>query len=327
MRRVARGIDGRPGSLRGALRLAALIGGLSLLLTSATAGAGSGASSSWSPTSLVWGNSLVTCNFTVERPVIAMASPADQHSGVSAAMGTMTELSPNGSGVAAASLSVPGWSVLNLTNATDFRVGYVASLPVTAAGGTGAVLGNASFRIEFALESYASSSTPDGGSVGVTVNVSNWPWSAPVDRLALTLPVWPTFADAEHLIVPPTGTSTVTSASNATGAPREYLALDASANATSASGGSAIVAAAPQMSIRPESGTVTVTFGSEAGTYRTLSYHATLGLVRTPTVAGIPLYEYALVAGASSGLSVAVGAGVRRIRRSPPSLLYAEGGP
>jgi len=140
----------------------------------------------------------------------------------------------------------------------------------------------------------------------------------------ITLPLWPTFARAEHLSTQSPGGLEVTSSSNATGAPREYFHLAPSATATPVSGAPMSVGVSPSVSLAPSFATITLTVGTQAGSFTSLSYTAHVTVPLPSTLAGLPLYDYPLVAGAAAALSIAVAVGTRRVRQRPSDLKFVE---
>lgn len=294
------------------------------------AGAGRGApptSASWPSSSLEWNNGWVLCNFDPTSPSVAVSALSLSDSGLSSGISSIAEVNATGATVAVASMAAATWAVWNASTEDTFDLAYAAQVPLVAASGSPSPLGSADVRVDYALAAYGGSAGDNLSSVAAEFQVSNWTWQGPADRLVMTLPIWPTFPDVEHLTSPATNSLEITSSSNATGSPREYFLLADSATATPVNGAPESVGVTPQVSLSSSFASVALTVGSGAGAYASLTYTAHVSIPLPSTVVGVPLYDYVLVGGAAAVLSVAVALGTRRVRQRPSDLQYVEEGP
>jgi hypothetical protein len=310
-----------PGLLVAGLALAIAV---SLSLVSLPGSSGSEPAATWLAASPEWNNGVVLCVFNSTSPSVAVSAFGLNDSGLSSSLSQVAEVNPEGATVAVASVAQASWNAWNASVDDTFDQAYQAHVALLPASGSAPPLGAADLRVDYTLPAYAGSGSGSLSSVTAVFQVSNWSWQNPADRLVLTLPLWPTFAQAEHLGGQGSNGAEVTSWSTATGDAREYVQLSDRANATPVGGATASVGVSPVVSLSPSFASVNVTVGSSAGDFVSMSYVATVSIAVPAHLAGLPLYDYALVAGAAAALSILVAAGTLRVRRRPSDLQYVE---
>jgi hypothetical protein len=310
-----------PGLLVAGLALAIAI---SLSLVSMPGSIGSPTAATWPATSPEWNNGVVLCVFNPTSPSVAVSAFGLNGSGLSSGITQVAEVDAAGATVAVASVASASWTPWNASTDDTFDQAYQAHVSLTPVSGPATVLGSADLRVDYALPAYAGSGAGPLNSVTAVFEVSNWSWQGSGDHLVLTLPLWPTFAQSEHLSGPGPNGAEITSWSTATGSAREYFRLSGSANATPAGGVPVSVAVSPVVSLSPSFASVNVSVGSGAGRFASMTYTATVSIPVPTTVAGLPLYDYALVAAAAAALSILIAVGTRRVRQRPSDLQYVE---
>jgi len=234
------------------------------------------------------------------------------------------EIQPDGSVVAAAAMSLANWSMRNASSPDTFDMSYAAHVAVRSVGVNSAVVGSVDVRMDYVLPAYRDSSPTNLAAVTAQLLISNWTWQGAGDRLAVQVPLSPTDPATEHLSAPSPAGTLVSSVDNATGIVREYFQIAELANATSTVGTQISVAVVPSLAILPGIGTVALTIGTGAGEFRSIVYDAEMGIPLPASVAGIPIYEFALVGLGATVISILVAAGARSIRRRPSDLMYVE---
>jgi hypothetical protein len=297
---------------------------ISLSLVSMPGSSGSQTAATWLATSPEWNNGVVLCVFDPTSPSVAVSAFGLNGSGLSSSITQVAEVDAAGATVAVASVPSAAWRAWNASTDDTFDQAYQAHDSLVAASGPATPLGSADLRVDYTLPAYADFDSGELNTVTALFQVSNWTWQQSGDRLVLTLPLWPTFAQAEHLSAQAPNGSEITSWSTSTGAAREYFRLSGSANATSAGGAPVSVGVSPVVSLGPSFASVNVTVGSTAGNYASVTYSATVSIPLPAKVAGLPLYDYALVAGAAAALSILVAVGTRRVRKRPSDLQYVD---
>jgi hypothetical protein len=279
---------------------------------------------SWPPSHLAWNNGLVLCTFDPMRPSVAVSALDLNGSGLSSGITEVTEVNSAATPVAVASMVGATWAVVNASTSDTFDLAYRAHVALVAAGGAPIPSGSTDVRVDYVLPAYADSAPDNLSSVAAVFQVSNWSWQSPGDHLVITLPIWPTFAYAEHLTSPTPSGAGVTSSSYATGAAREYFQLSDRATALTSNGSTESVGVSPVVAVSPSLASVQLVVGSSSGNITSLTYTAHVSLPLPATLAGLPLYDYALVGSAAAAVSIAVAAGTRRVRQRPSDLEFVD---
>jgi hypothetical protein len=266
-----------------------------------------------------WTNGNVLCVFNATLPSVTVSADGVNDTGMGAGLDQINELSSTGATVASAVMSSVAWDPVNQSSSEWFVMNYSEPVNVIPASAPSAPAGTVLVTISFALDrSLANASLAD--QVGFQLTIQGWPWQSHQDTLALVVPIWSAFATTEHVVV---GTSTsprVESVRTSSGQPLEYFEAG-----TSASTGTGVpVTVAAQTTLTNGIATTTLTLGSGAGGASTLAYSATLGITPGTRVLGLPLYDYAAVAGGAGLVALVVGVGTRRVRRQPSDLTYVE---
>jgi hypothetical protein len=268
---------------------------------------------------------MVLCVFDATLPSVAVSAAGLNESGLSSSLSQIDEVRPaDGSVVASASMANASWSRANASTDGAFDMAYQAHVAILSSGPAPTQVGSVDVRTDYILPAYASSAATNLTSVTARLQVSNWTWQAPGDQLDILVPLWPTFASAEHLSVANSATPTVTSIANSSGSLRESFQFGLVANATTPLGVTVPISVAPAMTVHPGAASVALKIGTAAGGFRSLTYVAQIGVHLPASVAGIPLYEFALVGAAAGVVSILVAVGTRAVRRRPSDLTYVE---
>jgi hypothetical protein len=278
----------------------------------------------WPSSSLAWNNGLVLCEFSATIPSVAVSALDLNGSGLSSGISEVAEVNSTGAVVANATMTGATWTVVNVSTPDTFDLAYQAHVVLTAASGSPTPLGSADVRVDYRLAAYADSAADHLNSVAAVFQVSHWTWQGSGDRLTIALPLWPTFPSAEHLGAQTSNGLEITSSSNAMDAPREYFLLAANATATPVSGAPESVSVSPLVRVSPSFASVVLTVAPAAGNFTSLTYTATVGIPLPSTLAGLPLYDYALVGGGAATLAIVVAVGTHRVRQRPSDLQYVE---
>lgn len=271
-----------------------------------------------------WSNGLVLCDFNLTSPSVAVSALDVSGSGLSSGVPEITEITSMGQAVAVASVANANWTVVNASTPDAFDLAYQAHVLLVAPSGPATRIGSVDVHIDYILAEYAASNADNLSSVTAVLQISHWTWQGPGDRLVITLPLWPTFVHAEYLSSQSPAGPEITSSSNATGDPREYFLLSDDATATPASGAPKLVHVWPEVSLNPSFASVNLTVGSGAGAFTSLTYTALISIPLPSTVANLPLYEYVLVGGTATVVSIVVAAVTRRVRQRPSDMEYVE---
>ncbi len=310
---------GRVAGTRARLGLGfALVTGLVLALGIATlpsAGAGSPATGWPPPSPLSWSNGVVQCSFGSAAPSVAASAVGSPDSGLSSGLSGLLEMNSTGQATAVASLAHTNWTVANVSTPEMFDLAYRTHLELLSASGPARIIGSTEVRVDYVL---ASRSPFDNmNSVSVVVQISNWTWQHSEDALVLGLSVWPTSPRSDYLTSSSASDLKITSSSEATGAAREYFRLAPYALVAGASGVPRAVNVSPQVNLDRTRASVNVTVSPGTGNGTTLSYSAQIQLAAPSSIGHTPLYEYALVGGASGFVSVLLAIFAYRVRRRP----------
>ncbi|MGC2289141.1 MAG: hypothetical protein WA688_04715 [Thermoplasmata archaeon] len=266
-----------------------------------------------------WSNGPVLCVFNDSLPAVTVSATSLNGTGMGAGLDQINEVSPMGVPVASAVMSSVEWDPENTSSAAAFGMNYSESVPVVSAGPPvqhdGAVLVTLLFGLD-----RTPTSAPQADQVSFQLSIQGWPWQSPQDTLALVVPIWSAFATTEHVVVGSPSSPRVESVRTANGQSMEYFEAGAFANATAG----APISVAANTTITAGIATTTLTLGAGAGGASALSYQATLGITPSTRVLGLPLYDYAAVAGGAGLVALVVGFGTRRVRRRPSDLTYVE---
>jgi hypothetical protein len=272
-----------------------------------------------SPGPYEWANASVLCVFNGTLPSVTVSAVGLNDTGMGAGLDLINEISPIGGVVATAVMSSADWDPTNNSSAGWYVMNYSQPVNVTSVTAPIHVLGSAGITILFSLNR-TSTNVAVADQVTLQLSILDWPWQNSSDTLALVVPIWSAFSTTEHMVVVSPSAPRVESVQSSNGQPLEYFA--AGVSATTATGAS--VSVSPQTSLTNGIATTTLTLGPGAGGARALAYEATLGITPSTRVLGLPLYDYAAVAGGAGLVALAVGVGTRRIRRRPSDLTYVE---
>src|SRR5208282_2194725 len=127
------------------------------------------------------------------------------------------------------SLPSNSWTATNFSTNDAYDLGYTVHAPVTGSSAPYPVLGGVDARVDFDLPIYAGSPSGPADTVAIELLMSNWSWQAPGDHLVVTLTLWPSFANEEHLVLGSSPESLVSSASTTSGTTFEQMAASTSA--------------------------------------------------------------------------------------------------
>ena len=303
----------------------ALVAGLVLALGIATlpsAGAGSPATGWPPPSPLSWTNGVVQCSFGSAAPSVTASAVGSADSGLSSGLLGLMEMNSTGQATAVASMAHTNWTVANVSTPEMFDLAYRTHLELLSATGPAKVIGSADVRVDYVL---ASRSPFDNmSSVSVVVQISNWTWQHSEDALVLGLSVWPTSPRSDYLTSSGASGLEITSSSEATGAPREYFRLAPYATVAGASGVPRAVSVLPQVNLDRTRASVNLTVSPGTENITMLTYSAQIRLAAPSSIGDTPLYEYALVGGASGFVSVLLAISTYRVRRRPSATDMVE---
>lgn len=274
----------------------------------------------YGPEEYEWTNGSVLCVFNDSVPSVTVSAFDLNASGMVGGLAAVEEVSPTTEAtVSVASMSSLSWEPENASSAAAYAMSYSEEVPVFTVGPSPTAAGVAGVSVTFTLDRTASSAAPSD-QVSFQVSIEDWPWQSTQDTLALVVPMWSADAATEHLVVPSSSTARIESVSSSTGQMREYF--EAGSTAETSTGTSVPVGVS---SVETDGvATATLTLGSPAGGATGLTYSATFGIAPTTRVLGIPLYDYAAVAGGAGLVALVVGVGTGRIRRAPSDLTYVE---
>lgn len=266
-----------------------------------------------------WTNGVTLCVFSDSLPSVTVSASALNDTGMGAALDQINELSPSGTLVAHAVMNSTAWEPANASSSQWFVMNYTETVNVTSPATPPVPLGSVGITIDFALDR-----TPANASlaeqVSFQVSVQGWPWQSSLDTLALVVPAWSAFSNSEHIAMGSSSPPRIESVRTSNGQPLEYF--EPGLSATTSTG--TIVAVSTQTVITAGAATTTLTLGHGAGGATLVTYEATLGITPGTRVLGIPLYDYAAVAGGAGLVALAVGVGARRLRQRPSDLTYVE---
>jgi hypothetical protein len=274
------------------------------------------------PTPLSWTNGVVLCNFTADHPAVTVSALGAAGTGLYLGFYEIDEVSPSGAVVANASLFGTTWTIANLSDASMLTLGYTSTAPVRTTPGAGMV-GSVGVAVDMST-AYDSDSSANTSFVALHLVITGWPWVSSGDSLSVQAPIWPAFPSAERLSNVSSGAAELQDTSRNGGTPLEYVQWDPTALTTGASRASTTVPARAHIDFGTSYTTITWNFGSASGGATSLAFDSRVGIVLPQRVLGIPLYEYALAAGAAGIVALVAAGSLRRVRRRPSSLEFVE---
>jgi hypothetical protein len=267
-----------------------------------------------------WTNGTVLCIFNQNFPAVTVSALGLQDTGIGAGLGKINEISrATEAAVASAVIASAAWEPDNTSTSEWYSMNYTEIVNVTNATTPGQTLGTAWVSLNFSL-SRVPANAMLADQVNFHLTIQNWPWQSSQDTLTLVVFIWSAFSGTEHVVVSTANSSRVESVRISNGQPLEYFQAGPSATTGTGAG----VAVSPQTTVTASGATTTLTLGPGAANAHTLTYEATLGITPSTKVLGLPLYDYAAVAGGAGLVALAVGVGTRRIRRRPSDLTYVE---
>ncbi|HKN06130.1 MAG TPA: hypothetical protein VJ021_00805 [Thermoplasmata archaeon] len=297
---------------------------VSLLILLSPAVTAATPTTSWGIAPSSWSNGIVLCEFSSGVPTVGVSALSRADTGVSATLGSISEVTPEGNLVATAALPSNSWTATNFSTNDAYDLGYTVHAPVTGSSAPYPVLGGVDARVDFDLPIYAGSPSGPADTVAIELLMSNWSWQAPGDHLVVTLTLWPSFANEEHLVLGSSPESLVSSASTTSGTTFEQMAASTSAVANAGLPSATNISATPSASGNSSLGVVAVTFGAAAGEFTSLSYTASVRVLFPATIAGIPTVDLVAVGGVAALIALLVAAGARQVRRRPSDLTYVD---
>jgi hypothetical protein len=295
-----------------------------LLLLLTPVGAAVAPLTGWESEGVSWSNGLVLCQFAPSAPLVSVSAWARQGTGLTASVDSISEVRPAGTDVATTNLAAAAWTVTNLSTDATYDLSYSAEATVASPASPDVPLGTVGVRVDFVLPAYDHSASGTSDTVEVELLLSAWPWQASADHLVVTLAAAPSFPAAEHLVLGTTLSSLVSSLSTSSGSLFEQLTGSPTGIANPNSSASASVSAGAVVAGNSSLATVSLSFGTTAGSFASLSYTASVRVNFPSQIAGIPVVDFVVVGSAAILVSVLVAAGVRRVRRRPSDLTYAN---
>ena len=279
---------------------------------------------SWGIAPSSWSNGIVLCEFSSGVPTVGVSALSRADTGDSVTLGSISEVGPGGNLVATATLPSSSWTATNFSTEDAYDLGYTVHAPVTGSSAPYTVLGGVDARVDFVLPIYAGSPSGPTDTVAIDLLVMNWSWQALGDHLVISLTLWPTFADEEHLALGSSSDSIVSSSSSSSGATFEQMAASTNAVANPGLPSATSIPATPSASGNSSVGVVAVAFGAAAGEFAGMSYSASLRVLFPTTIAGIPTVDLVAVGGVAALTAILVAAGTRHLRRRPSNLTYVD---
>lgn len=267
-----------------------------------------------------WTNGSVLCVFNESLPSVIVSAYDLNESGMGGALAGVEEVTASTDAVVStASMAAVSWEPENASSASTFAMSYSGDVPVATSGPSATTVGSAGISVTFTLDRNPTNAS-QSDEVSFQISVQDWPWQSAQDSLRLVVPLWSAYNASEHVVVSSSSAAQVESVSTATNEMREYF----EAGSTAQTGTGLAVPVTAQASETNGVATATLTLGSGAGGATRLSYSATFGIAPTTRVLGIPLYDYAAVAGGAGLVALVVGVGTGRLRRRPSDLTYVE---
>lgn len=273
----------------------------------------------YDPEPYEWTNGTVLCVFNATLPSVTVSASGLSGTGMGAGLDQINEITTTGTPVASAAMSSVAWDPVNASSSQWFVMNYSETVNVTSAATPTDTLGSAGIALNFALDRTPANTTL-AEQVSLQLSIQGWPWQNSQDTLVLVVPSWSAFSTSEHMVVATPVTPRVESVRTLNGQPLEYF--EAGTSATTGAGTS--VPVSTQTTVTNGIATTTLTLGAGAGGATALTYEATLGITPNTRVLGLPLYDYAAVAGGAGLVALFVGVGTRRVRRQSSDLTYVE---
>lgn len=303
--------------------MAAVLGG-SLLLLIVPVAAATAPDTSWGIAPPSWSNGLVLCQFSGTAPVVGVSALAREQSGLSASIGSISEVSSAGAVRANATLSSADWAVTNFSNDDAYDLGYVAHAAVNGPAAPFPLLGSVDLRVDFVLPIYSGSPSGATDTVSIAILLSNWSWQGAGDHLVLALDASPSYATTEHLALGGSPGELVSGVATSGGATWEEISASTSAVADPTSPAPTSVSASPSVMGNSSHGVISVAFGSDAGEFAGLSYSTTVHVLFPTTIAGIPTVDIIAVTGVATLVAALTAVATRQVRRRPSDLTYVD---
>lgn len=297
---------------------------LAALLLAIALAPGVSAGSSWYPDPLSWGNGIVLCQFAAGQPAVNVSAFGLVGTGLTTWLTGMEELHPNGTVAAVANFSAAEWTQANLSGEDAYDLAYSTEVSIVSPSAPAVVLGSVELRVDFVLPAYAGSPAGDPAWVWVNLSVANWTWQESGDHLETLFSASPTNPASEHLHRSSLAGWLLASTSNATGKDLEEMGFGPNATAQPVAGAPVPVSATPALTLSSSLATVAVTFGANAGSFRTLAFTAQVAVVLPGAIAGVPLSEIIAVGAAAAVASLVLALFVRRVRARPSALIFAD---
>jgi hypothetical protein len=266
-----------------------------------------------------WTNGTVMCVFGATLPSVTVSATALNGTGIAAALGPITEVSPSGVPIAMAVPSTIPWEPVNASSSEWLMMNYSQFVSVTNATNPSQTLGQAWVSVSFALNQTPPNATL-ADLVAFQLSIQEWPWHSANDSLALSVSTWSADSASEHVTVSSPTSPRVENVNNSNDHVQEYF----EAGLTATTGIGAVLSVTPHTVLAGGIATTTLTLGRGAGGASAITYQATLGITPSTPVLGLPLYDYLAVAGGAGLVALVVGVGVRRVREEPSDLTYVE---
>lgn len=284
--------------------------------------AGGAQAAVWESAPQSWSNGQVLCEFAASLPSVSASALNRAQSGLTAEMDTITEVSSGGEPVAVANGSSVTWSTANLSTDDAYDLEYSAQVPVTIDNSPAPTAGDVAVRVDFVLPLYDEVPSQSTDAVAVNVSLSDWPWQSPADHLVLRLTAFPAYPANEHLVLGSGAAPGISSVSSSNGATWEQLVGASWAIADPSTVNESNVSASVVAAGNTSWATLSITFGSTAGSFASLNYSAVVHVAIPSSVVGIPTIDFVVVGGVSAIVALAVAVGARRVRRRPSDLTY-----
>jgi len=253
-----------------------------------------------------------------------VSAVARAQTGLSESVGSISEVTSDGIVRANASLSSTDWAVTNFSNDDAYDLGYIAPASVNSPVAPFPLLGAVDLRVDFVLPIYSGSPSGATDTVSIGILVSNWPWQAAGDHIVLTLDASPAYATSEHLVLGSSPGVLVSGVATSGGATFEEMSASTSALADATSPAPVSVPAAPSVMGNSSHGVISVSFGSSAGEFSSLSYSTTVHVLLPTTIAGIPTADIIAVVGVGALVAALTALVTRQVRRRPSDLTYVN---
>lgn len=270
-----------------------------------------------------WSNGSMLCVFNDSAPSVTVSAANLNGTGMGVALAGIQERSATGSLVAWANFSGVQWEPANESTSHAYTMGYSEVVPVDNATNP-AQIWSATVGLTVSLDRTPVNAT-QADQASFQLSILDWPWQSSGDTLSVMVPLWSAVASTEHVVVSAPSSPTIDSVLNTNDRMMEYFAAGPTAAAIFAPpAGTAVPVSAHTELASASAALATLTIGSGAFGATTVTYSATLGIAPTTRVLGIPLYDYAAVAGGAGLVTLVVGLGTRRVRRRISDLTYVE---